>query len=325
MQDYHLLARYTYEGPNADKYHWTATPKQLAVMNCCDDTEKDLNEINVRDAEYLYRYINNDPYIRDLGIAEYEIEVGSDFTGLMEISNFLIIDGHYDELINIPYLEFVENDWAIHEKFFNYLFNMAIHKYSNQDDIDYLQRLLKSLYSTLAYDTTVFQRGFYNEYIQELVKIYQWNQVNYTTGDLNKDNKIDEKDLEILRNYIDDNNDYTKIVNYIINPTLYPLTEEEILRLDTNEDGIIDETDRVNWYNNINNKYSKLMVDRMDINKDGVIDEYDYQLLQDEVNGVTHNLSSYEITFNLGWLDVQTEKILEDDINSSGNISEVSK
>ena len=63
----------------------------------------------------------------------------------------------------------------------------------------------------------------------------------------------------------------------------------------------------------------------MDINKDSVINEYDYKLLQDEVAGITHNLSSLDITFNLGWLDVQTEKLLEDDINSMGDISEVSK
>ncbi len=325
LQDYHLLARYTYEGPNAEQYHWTPTPKQLAVMNCCDDTEKDLKEINVKDAEYLYRYINNDPYIRDLGIAYFDVESETDFSAKDNVDNLLIIDGHYNELMNIPYLEFVENDWVIHEKFFNYLFNIAIHKYSHQDDIDYLQKLLKGIYSNLKYDKEVFQRGFYNDYVKELVKIYQWNKVEYTTGDLNKDNKIDNKDLEILREYLDDTTDYTKVVNYIINPTLYPLTEEEILRLDTNEDGIIDELDRIKLAETIAEKYSKLMLERMDINKDGVIDEYDYKLLQDEVNGITHSLSNLKITFNLGWLDVQTEKMLEDDVNSDGNISEVSK
>lgn len=325
MEDYTLLARYTYEGPDEDKYHWTPTPKQLAVMNCCTNTEKDLKEINVKDAEYLYRYIHNDPYIVDLGTVTYDIEAGNDFDSIAEIDNFLIIDGHYDNLVNIPYLDFVTDDWVIHEKFFNYLFNMAVHKYSNQDDIDYVQKLLKAIYPGLKYDRIVFQRGFYNDYVRELVRIYQWNQVNYVTGDLNKDNKIDSKDLEILRNYIDDLADYNKVVNYILNPELYPLTDEEIIRLDTNEDGIIDETDRANIKNDMDTKYSPLMIERMDINKDSVINEYDYKLLQDEVTGITHNLSNLDITFNLGWLDVQTEKLLEDDINSMGDISEVSK
>lgn len=323
MDDYTLLASYTYEGPDADKYHWTPTPKQLKVMNCCTNTEKDLKEINTKDAEYLYRYIHDDPAIPDLGVVEYEVEAGDDF--VREINNFLILDGHYDTLINIPYLDFVNDDWVIHEKFFNYLFNMAVHKYSDQDDIDYVQKLLKAVYPTLQYDRTIFQRGFYNDYVRELVRIYQWNQVNYTTGDLNKDNKIDEKDLEILRNYLDDIADYNEVVNYLMNPTLYPLTPEEIVRLDTNEDGIIDETDRFNIKNSIDTKYSPLMIERMDINKDGIINEDDYKLLQDEVEGITHNLSNLDITFNLGWLDVQTEKIIEDDINSNGAISEVSK
>ena len=37
------------------------------------------------------------------------------------------------------------------------------------------------------------------------------------------------------------------------------------------------------------------------------------------------DLKNYNITFQLGWLDVQTEALLEFNINNYGDISEVTK
>ena len=58
MEDYNLLARYTAEGPEeeVEKLRWTPTPKQLAVMNCRQDTEYHKEHINVDDAIYLYNF-----------------------------------------------------------------------------------------------------------------------------------------------------------------------------------------------------------------------------------------------------------------------------
>ena len=74
-----------------------------------------------------------------------------------------------------------------------------------------------------------------------------------------------------------------------------------------------------------NFKYSKQFIQRADINKDGSINELDYALLEKQVNGETNQLTRLDIPFILGWYDVETENLLEQDYNISGNISEVSK
>ena len=150
-EDYMLLAQYTATGPNADKLpynkaNWTPTDKQLAVMNCRRDNEWHIQNINIDDAIYLYNYINNIGGIIDLGVTPYTVKANVSYEVTKNVSNLLIIEGHYDDTVNIPFLEFTKNDWAIHDKFFNYLFGMAIHKYSNTENISYLQKLLKEAY-----------------------------------------------------------------------------------------------------------------------------------------------------------------------------------
>ena len=336
MEDYHLLARYTATGPGSEQYKWTPTPKQLAVMNCRkDETDPD---ITVRDAEYLYRFINGDPKIPSLGFSYYDIEVSADYDSGVNVTNFLIIDGHYDTDTNIPFLDFVNDDWIIHEKFFNYLFGIAINPYSSNEDIAYLQKLLQVFYPEHIYDSNYFQTGIYTTNMQNLLKEYQKQRISYTTGDLNKDNNLTYADLEVLRNYIDDSADYTLVQKYISDPIKYPLTEEEIKRLDRNGDNIIDNKDLDILNNELTTKYAELLRSRADINDDGFVDEKDYVALKEILdNGYTIifdeksnkerkiDLKQYDISFILGYCDVQTEAILESDLNNKGLISEVSK
>ena len=336
MEDYHLLARYTATGPGSEQYKWTPTPKQLAVMNCRkDETDPD---ITIRDAEYLYRFINGDPKIPSLGFSYYDIEVSADYDSGVDITNFLIIDGHYDTDTNIPFLDFVNDDWIIHEKFFNYLFGIAINPYSSNEDIAYLQKLLQVFYPEHIYDSSYFQTGIYTTSMQNLLKEYQKQRISYTTGDLNKDNNLTYADLEVLRNYIDDSADYTLVQKYISDPIKYPLTEEEIKRLDRNGDNIIDNEDLDILNDELTTKYAELLRSRADINDDGFVDEKDYVVLKEILdNGYTVifdeksnkerkiDLKQYDIPFILGYCDVQTEAILESDLNNKGLISEVSK
>lgn len=335
MEDYHLLARYTATGPGSEKYKWTPTAKQLAVMNCRkDETDPD---ISVKDAEYLYRFIMGDPKIPSLGFSYYDIEVSKDYDNVANVTNLLIIDGHYDSEVNIPFMEFITDDWVIHDKFFNYLFGIAITPYSNTDNIAYLQDLLKAYYPEYIYNNDYFQTGIYTDNMKNLLKQYQAQRVSYTTGDLNKDNNLDYADLELLSNYIDDSSNYTLVQKYLADPTLYPLTEEQILQLDQDGDKEITKTDLDILNTDLVRKYSELLRSRADINNDGFVDEADYLALKDIVdNGYTIlkdlndnekkiTLKNYDISFLLGYCDVQTEAILEKDLNSMGLISEVSK
>ena len=336
MEDYNLLARYTAKGPSAEKYKWTPTAKQLAVMNVRKDHQSP--DIDVMDAEYLYRFINGDPRIPSLGFSYYKVERPKDVEAHQNVENLLIVDGWYDSDVNIPFGDFVKDDWVVHEKFFNYLFNMAIHTYSDGDNISYLQKLLKEIYPEHIYDKDYFYPGHFSTYMKDIIKDYQRKQIHYTTGDLNKDGKIDNSDLELLRKYIDDSADFTLVAKYLSDPEKYPLSEEEILRLDRDGDKVITQTDYNSYNELLRKKYDGLLIARSDINGDGFVDEKDYYalksviengfyILKDENTGYekTIDLKVYDIPFILGWCDVQTEAMLESDVNKLGLISEVSK
>lgn len=320
MEDYHLLANYTATGPGSEELHWTPTAKQLAVMNV-DETH---SGIDVYDAVKLYKFIQHDPSIPSLGVTYYTYNSGAE-SDLDNVSNLLIIDGHYDRSVNIPFMDFVTDDWVIHEKFFNYLFGMAIHKYSNSEDITYLQQLLKVYYPDYIYSMNPFYPGYYNEEMKQIVKRYQTSQVSYTTGDLNRDNRLTFADLESLRNYLDDINVINRnIVQQYLNGEI-ELTEAEIAELDCTNDGRVTYADYDEYTERINNTYTDIFRTRADINDDNIIDETDYIMLQRELEGLTDNLKQYSFKFMLGWCDVETESNLELNYNLTGTISEVSK
>lgn len=293
LQDYHLLAKYTAYGPGSEELHWTPTRRQLAAMDLNGD-----GIVDNRDTLIFEDYLNG--YIPDLGLAPYTYTIQSDSTNKDNVENLLIIDGHYyeDEYcskgdINIPFGEFTENDWVIHEKFFNYLLDMAVHQYSAIDNISYMQKLLKEVYPDHMYDEDYFYPGVYSDRMRELVKQFQVTHYTYYYGDLNKDNKIDSIDLQLLRDYLDD----PQHQRYIEDPTKYE--DSDLL--------------------------SDVQKSRADVNRDGYIDELDYQIMESAVSGETQNLRNYEITYNLGYIDVSTEALLEEECNFNGNISEVSK
>lgn len=293
LQDYHLLAKYTSYGPGSEELHWTPTRRQLAAMDLNGD-----GIVDNRDTLIFEDYLNG--YISDLGLAPYTYTIQSDSTNKDNVENLLIIDGHYyeDEYcskgdINIPFGEFTKNDWVIHEKFFNYLLDMAVHQYSAIDNITYMQKLLKEAYPDHIYDENYFYPGVYSDRMRELVKQFQVTHYTYYFGDLNKDNKIDNIDLQLLRDYLDD----PQHQMYIEDPTKYE--DSDLL--------------------------SDVQKSRADVNRDGYIDELDYQIIESAANGETQNLRNYEITYNLGYIDVPTEALLEEECNFNANISEVSK
>lgn len=343
MIDYHLLARYTAEGPGSEELHWNPTPKQLAVMDIpipgVDGKASTDGIIDVNDAIELYKFITGQSTQTSLGLASYTYNTtNSKDTNGDNVENLLIIDGHYDRTVNIPFEEFTSNDWIIHEKFFNYLLGMSIHKYSDSEDITYVQKLLKERYPEHYYDKNYFYPGKYSDDLRDLVKEFQESMVYYDTGDLNRDGKINGDDLILERSVIEYLNsdingdgyitqeDFTLLSNYL-NGT-GTLTPKQLEKADINFDGVIDNKDLAiiqEYLQGERNAVSKTQINRADINKDGTVNKLDYQLLQAEVNGTTNNLKNYNITFMLGWVDVQTEATMEQDINFNENISEVSK
>ena len=346
MLDYHLLAQYTAEGPGStdlpmNKAHWTPTDRQLAVMN----VNKDAAGVTNEDAVMMWRFLNGlIPSITSLGLTPYTYTDPNVTLDIDNVNNLLIIDGHYynynentgkyedgfcvNGSVNIPFDDFVDDDWVIHEKFFNYLLDMAIHIYSTDNDITYVQNLLKKYYPEHAYNKEFFYPGTYSNIMKTLITNFQKSKVHYTTGDLNNDDKVDEHDLTLLRQYVQDTETLRLVTKYLNNEI--ELTEEQIAAIDRDgdNDGKVTVADKEVIQKKINAKYSNSFQTNADINGDDIVDEQDVALLEqilqnEEVSGV--NLAHYDIPFMLGWCDVETEASLEYTVNADGNISEVSK
>lgn len=317
MLDYHLLARYTATGPGSEELKWSPTAKQLAVM----DTDTD-GKITNADTLRLWRFLNDDPSITWLGYTYYQHTVPSSTDDIKNVSNLLIIEGHYDKNVNIPFDEFRTDGWVIHEKFFNYLLNIAIHKYSDSEQIYYLQKLLKAYYPEHAYDKKFFDPGTYNDLMRQMVFDYQTSKTHYTTGDLDRDGKLTQSDIDLLKTYIEDLNKMDTI-NKVLNNEIVP-TGQQIADLDLNKNGKIDKEDKSLFQKYLDQTYPAEFIQRSDINNDGKVDETDVLILQQNVDGKTDSLKQYDNTFNLGWYDVDTEEELETQVNINGTISEVS-
>lgn len=319
MLDYHLLARYTATGPGAEELKWTPTAKQLAVMNVNTDD----GVINNEDTLKLWKFINGDPNIGWLGTVYWEYEKQTSDNNSLNVSNLLIIDGHYEKSVNIPFDEFTSDGWVVHEKFFNYLLGMAVHKYSDSEQIYYVQKLLKEYYPEHAYDKKFFNPGIYSDLMRQMILDYQKSKIHFSIGDLDNDGKLTDSDVTLLQNYLADL-EKLNIITKVIAGELTP-TGEQINELDFNKNGKIDKEDKTTFESYLSSTYSATFVTRADTNKDGNYNDTDVLILQQNIKGESDSLTVYDNTFNLGWYDMQTEDTLETEVNMEGLISEVSK
>lgn len=287
MADYKLISYYTAEGANADQYHWEATPRQLAAMDIYKD-----GVIDTRCAQAVWDFIHGNWSGVSLGLHEYTYMAPSDYESMDNVSNLLIIDGWYDKEVGIPFLEFVSNPWIVHEKFFNYLLNMSVTKYSNSENITYVQKLLTNYQPTGSGAT--FTVGIYSDDMRNMVKDYQRSKIEYTYGDLDLDGKLTNKDLTIMREYLyglDDTDVNT------------PITLAELR-------GHLDGT--------LTLDYKKL--EWADVNQDGVIDEFDYELLKIFKGDKTLAIKVRDYLDEKDTLTLTEEKLA--DMNKDGFVTE---
>lgn len=81
--------------------------------------------------------------------------------------------------MNIPYNEFVDKQWAVHEKLLNYILEMTINEYSDDSDIEYAQNLIKEL----LYDKLDTSTCSYDNTMKKLIKEYQEaRNISFSTG-----------------------------------------------------------------------------------------------------------------------------------------------
>lgn len=373
MEDYLILADYTATGPNAsslkyNKANWTPSRKQLGVMNITATDgngfgQDGLNDVIDRnDAIELYKFITGTSSHIDLGWYNYTYTtVDNSDEDADNVDNLLIIDGHYYNYdantkeyqegkcltgdVNIPFEEFTSDSWIVHDKFFNYLLNMAVHKYSTSEDISYMQKLIKLYYPENYLETSYLYPGDFSDKMKQLVLKYQTDHTAVIQGDLNLDEKIDKNDLELERRVLEtlnadingdgviDQKDFDLLKHYIDGTGT--LTTEQLEKADVNFDGVIDNKDLqiIQEFIDGTRQDTVHLPDgaigeqqlRADTNKDGKWNGDDYKLLEQQVNGETTILDNYVIPFMLGWVDVQTEALLEQELNTLERTSEVSK
>ena len=336
MEDYKLAAYYTATGtPDAEKLHWEASPRQILAM----DVDKD-GKVTVQDAKYIYDFLHGTFPGISLGLYQYNYNVPSDYSDMDNVSNLLIIDGWYEKEVGIPFLDFVKNPWIIHEKFFNYLLGMAVHKYSNSESITFVQELLKEYYPHTYFGTDFLQTGIYNNTMIDMLKEYQRSKIVFTYGDLDRDGKLTNKDLIILREYLyglDDLELNTPITLKELRDYLDGITTlsyEKMQWADVNRDGVVDETDyqllliykgdktlagKVKDY--LDHK-GTLTPDEMalaDMDNDGEVTSDDYEKLMSYPRTLTGVQLTHADINHTGLIDKSCYYVLESNINGTSD------
>lgn len=336
MEDYKLIAYYTASGtPTAESLHWEATPRQILAM----DADKD-GKVTNKDAKAVYDFIKGTFIGPSLGLYEYDYHVPSDYKDLDNVSNLLIIDGWYEKECGIPFLDFVTDGWVIHGKFFNYLLDMAVHKYSNSESITFVQEMLKEYYPYTHYGTDFLQVGVFNDTMIEMLKEYQRSKVVYTYGDLDLDGKLSNKDLKILREYLYGLNDLelnTPITLKELRDYLDgkgDLDVEKQKWADVLNDGVIDEKDYqellilkgdkdlANKVRAFLDKEGTLTPDEMELadrNADGEVTEDDYELLMEYPRSLNSKQLSHANINHTGVIDKDCYYILEANVKGESD------
>ena len=144
-QDYLLLKEYVESKELGTTSSTNLSGKSLIAANINKDIDVngeqivDRLDLNLFKSQ-LDRYkTTNIPIDFGETIYEQEIELkDSDFDRLLIMYGNIEL-GNKDNQLNIPINEYQTEPWAVHECFLPYILNSAIHKYSNINDIEWLQ------------------------------------------------------------------------------------------------------------------------------------------------------------------------------------------
>lgn len=200
--DYELLKEYVESKELGITSSTVLSGKSLIAANINRDVDTNGNQIVDRLDLNLFktqldRYQHNNIPI-DFGETIYEQETilkDSDFDRLLIMYGDIEV-GNKDNQLNIPIEEYQIEPWAIHECFLPYILNSVIHKYSNINDIEWLQDEVSKIYNNY----NGIQAGLYDDAESYLANEYFiWN-VNktvyeYYVNGLNTGYILDSGDL----------------------------------------------------------------------------------------------------------------------------------
>lgn len=220
--DYMLLNRYVTALKDGKEPPFVLSGPNLVAANLNRDLDINgnhiVNELDLQIFENaLYDHLNTGAPL-DFGEVTYKNKIDlseSDYDKLLVIYGN-IEENNVNNELNIPISEFQDNPWAVHEEFLPYILGSAIHKYSDIEDILWVQnkaREINSVYSGLRsgyYDSPedfilnesliwndtktqyeYYKNGVYTGYILD-------NTIDVTNGKLRREKDMSLSPVEII-------------------------------------------------------------------------------------------------------------------------------
>ena len=205
--DYMLLKRYVDAKSAGENLPFTLSGANLIAANINRDIDINgnqvIDEIDLKKFEAAIEAFNTLGKAIDFGEAIYEKEIDlseSDYDRLL-IMYGDIEEGNLNNELNIPLEEYQTNPWAIHDCFLPYILGSAIHPYSDNRDIQWLQQQIIKLqprYEGLRWGYYDSAESFIsNDYIQwnETKAVYEYYQNGLYTGYILSSNDIFNSEL----------------------------------------------------------------------------------------------------------------------------------
>lgn len=225
--DFSILRDYV-EAIKENKPHRTLSGASLIAANINKDIDANGNQIvNEIDLELFKAKIKESQRtgnLIDFGETIYHKEIdlsNSDYDKLLIMygnieKNNLDENGNYDNHLNIPLEEFQTNSWALHENFLSYILGACIHKYSNKEDIIWLQESIEKineLYNPINYGLYDEPKDYMSsDYIKwnEFKSLYEYYQNGLYSGYVLTTNNIQNSELRREHDMVKTN---MKIIN----------------------------------------------------------------------------------------------------------------
>ena len=145
--DYSLLKKYVTAKKNNQILPFHLTGEALLAANLNGDVDENGNPIIDEIDLMLFEEKIKSGNKVDFGYTTYEKEI--ELTEL-NFDKLLVIygnieNGNKDNELNIPISEYQQNPWLIHDEFLPYILGSAIHRYSDMEDIEWLQKIASSI------------------------------------------------------------------------------------------------------------------------------------------------------------------------------------
>ena len=231
QNDLDLLREWVTANSNGETPPFVLSGPNLIAANINQDLDLNGNQIvNETDVLLLESALQqgDNP---DLGEVTYERQIDlteSDYDRLLIIYGD-INEGNANNILNIPIEDYQSNHWAIHDCFIPYLLGASIHRYSNINDITWLQELIQQIKpqytgkyygfydkpedfvidtECLKWDNKTaswkyYQRNMYTGYILD-------NQVSPLNGFLRRESNMEKSLIQIINGRWYNNNQWTK-------------------------------------------------------------------------------------------------------------------